>query len=59
MLILLAQMFLGAIRKHLSYDPIEISKFKMAAAAILDGQNSGIKYASACPMPAFVPENIF
>ena len=51
-------MFLGTIGKKLSYDQIEISKFKMAVAAILDGQNSGIKYASACPMLAFAPENI-
>ena len=57
-LIFWAQIFLGAIRKNLSYDSIEILKFKMAAAAILDGLNSGIKYVSACPMLDFVPENI-
>ena len=54
-LIFWAQMFLRAIRKNLSYDPIEILKFKMAAAAILDGLNLGIKYASACPLLAFAP----
>ena len=48
-------MFLGAIKKNLSYDPIEISKFKMAAAAVSDQLNSGIKYVSACPMLNFVP----
>ena len=55
MLILLAQMFLGAIRKNLPYEATEISHFKMAAAAILDGLNLGIKYASACPLLAFAP----
>ena len=51
-------MFLRAIRKNLSYDPIEILKFKMAAAAILDGLDSGMKYVSVCLLLDFVPENI-
>ena len=51
-------MFLGAIKKDLSYDPIEILNFKMAVAAILDGLNKSIKYVSACHMLFFVPENI-
>ena len=51
-------MFLGAIRKNLSYDPIEILHFKMAAAAILEQLNSGLNYVSACPMLVFILENI-
>ena len=41
-LIFWAQMILGAIRKNLSYDPIENLHFKMAAAAILEQLNSGL-----------------
>ena len=58
MLILLAQMFLGAIRKNLPYEATEISHFKMAAAAILDQLISGMKNVSACPMLVFILENI-
>ena len=57
-LIFWAQLFVGAIIKDLSYDPIEISKFKMAAAAILEQLNSGLNYVSACPMLVFILENI-
>ena len=57
-LIFLAQMFFGTITKYLFYDPIRITKFKMAAAAILDQLNSGVKSVFACPMLAFVPDNM-
>ena len=51
-------MFLGAIIKNLSYEPIEIVHFKMAVAAIFDQLNSGVKYVSDCPLLVFILDKI-
>ena len=51
-------MFLGSIRKKMPYEAIEILKFKMAAAAILDYLNSLNKNVLASYMMFFVCNEI-